>query len=336
MTEIKKPDAFVQATIEKAEAPTHPQSVGKIVIESREAPIFSPNGQTRHEEHEEPQFKRAEAMTSAEITPELVKEASGFYRWIFGNTMHFAACPPCEMRGEDARLTARQAFDTGKEMVDLDRMDSEGLPPCPCCQGEMEYVYDPEAHRRNFEQKLLESDESYMSILRKADGSLGGLAFSYVTDVQREFLLEWGSKYPYMKPELQKPEHQRDLGKYLNCVKDIFREDETNPDKTVMAWNCISVSKDCAGRLPALLGNLFKAISPEHRKLDLLGDVRRNSPAHGIFLGAGGIEGTTFFDEKEGDILIGGPVEWAIASYTLPPEEFKKLKAQRLAERDKK
>ncbi len=270
-----------------------------------------------------------EVMTLKEITPETVKEVTDYYRLVFGNTMHFAVCPDCEQKGLPARLTARQAFGTGKEFVPLAQMDDPGKrPDCPCCKNKMEYFYDPETINDNFRQKLTESDESFLSILRAEDESLAGLAFAYFTNLKRELELEWGSKYPYMKKELQKPEYQRSWERFLAGVSQVFPGETFQGHEKFLAWNCMSVSPASKGFLPHLMCNMFNAMPTSMRDERLLGDVKRDSPAHMIFKTLGGGDGEGFF-EDQGDILIGGPMRDAMDNFNLPPEMFKDLKMKR-------
>ena len=270
---------------------------------------------------------RGEALTSREITPELVRDLSDYYRELFSNTMHFAVCPPCESKGENARLTAREIFGAGKEFVPLAQIDGlENMPLCPCCQQKTQLIYDPDTLRNNFDQKLLGSEKSFLSLLRKGDDSIAGLAFAYITSLKRELALEWGSKYPYMKSELQRPEYQRSLERFLDCVGQILSGYSSDGNEAVLAWNCISVSPEAKGGLSLLLRNLFNKIPEEVRDLMILGDVKKGSYAHTIFRAAGGRDGTLFFEEGESDILVGGKTAWAIDSYTLSPEQFRKKK----------
>jgi len=252
---------------------------------------------------------RNEIMTSAEITPEIVKEVSDYYRWLFGNTMHYAACPTCEGKGVDARLTARQAFGTGEEMVPLDHLDNaEAVVACACCQNPMQLIYDRVTIARNFDEKLRGSDESFLSLLRREDNSIAGLGFAYVTQLDRELELEWGSQYPYMNKDFQRPEYQRSRERFLNCVGQMFPGKEFDGSETLLAWNCISTSPDVkASKIMVLVRNLFDAIPVDMHHLRVLGDVKKGSKAHRFFRSLNGVDGETFF-ERDDEVLIGGNV----------------------------
>jgi hypothetical protein len=252
---------------------------------------------------------RNETMTSEEITPEIVTEVSDYYRWLFGNTMHYATCPSCENRNVDTRLTARQTFGTGEELVPLNQIDNaEGIMSCVCCHNPMQIIYDRETVADNFDQKLRQSDESFLSLLRREDNSLAGLAFAYVTQLDRELDLEWSSKYPYMRNGPQQPEYQRSRESFLNCVGEMFPGNTFDGNETVLAWNCISTSPDIkAGKTILLVRSLFDAIPEEMRHLMVLGDVKKGSQAHRFFRALKGNDGDTFF-ERDDEILIGGNV----------------------------
>lgn len=191
--------------------------IQEIRVKIRQSGQFDPS------EAQVTQILRGEALTSQEITPELVNEVSDFYLWLFRNTMHFTACPPCEMKGLKARLTAKEIFGTTDSFVPSEQMDSiEEMPACPCCQNGMQLIYHPDTLKENFRQKMLKSDESFLSLLRKEDGSIAGLGFAYITNLNREMSLEWPSRYPYMRPDQQKPEYQRSKGRFLTAVGGNF------------------------------------------------------------------------------------------------------------------
>ncbi len=315
----KKPDLPAAKSSTATESPNHPSAQEEVVKEMR---IKIPNQTSQEVQHV--QTLKGEVMTSQEITPETVQEVSDYYRWIFGNTMQFAVCPPCESHGQNALLTARQAFES-KAPIPLDQMDSAQMPTCPCCQKEMQAVYDPETLRDNFRQKLTESDESFLSVLRKADNSLAGLGFAYVTNLTRELRLEWSSKHLYIKKELQKPEYQRSLEHFLACANQVFPGNSFDGSETVLAWNCMSISPEAKGGLMLLMRNLFNKMPNEVKNLRVLGEVKKGSYAHGIFLTVGGCDGTIFF-EKADNILIGGSVRKVLETFNLSLEQFKALK----------
>ena len=274
---------------------------------------------------------RNETMSSREITPEIVKEVADYYRWLFGNTMHYAVCPSCESKGLNARVTARQAFGTGEEFVLLDQLDdTESIAPCPCCDNKMQLIYDPETIVDNFNQKLRGSEESFMSLLRREDDSIAGLGFGYITNFMRELKLEW-NKYPYMKKELQRLEYQRSEERFLACLNQIYGEEHTG-NETVFACNCMSVAPDAKGKLPTVMRNLFACLTPEQLQLKILGDTKRGAYAHSILRASGLKDGTILFDKGEEDILIGGYVSEMQESFCLPSEKFKKRRVIALTE----
>ncbi|MBN1258906.1 hypothetical protein JXA05_04080 [Candidatus Peregrinibacteria bacterium] len=268
---------------------------------------------------------RGEALTSKEITPELVKEVSDYYRWLFSNTYQYVTCPPCEEQGQHALMTARQAFGTENAFVPLNEMDSDHPRQCPCCQTEMPFIYDPEKLTENFMKKLKESDESFLSVLRRnSDNSIAGLSFAFVTSYLRQFELEWQSRYMYMKE--QKPEYQRDPQKFIDCINMIHPEKHLKGHETFLAWNCMSISPEAKGDLMLLMRNMFNAIPPSLWDLNTSGEVKKGSPAHAIFKTVGGHDGTNFFEEDSGDILIGGNVGRVKDVFNMSPDEFRKLK----------
>jgi len=271
-------------------------------------------------------------IASSEITVEMVREASDYYRELFGNTMHFIACKSC-----DFRQTAREAFKTGEEFVALEQMDNPKKQFfCPCCSDktnkmEMERVYDATTIFNNFREKLMGSEDSFLSILRREDNSIAGLAFAYITTAGRERELEWGDYgCPYMRGEAhieQKPEFTEE--RFLECLNtEIFsyRDQPIDRNTKFLAWNCISVSPDMKGKMLDLTVSLFHQIPNDRTDLLVLGDVKvatandiresknvRNIEIpYRFFLALGGKPGKKFFGPNADTVLIGGKVSDAL------------------------
>lgn len=260
----------------------------------------------------QPSF-RTENYRSAEITPTLVEESANFYRWMFGNRMHYVVCPDCENEGHDARFTAQKVFKLLSDKPGKDRMasledmdDPSNIPDCPCCSNKMELVYDPQVINDNFEEKLMGSEDSFLSLLRRGDNSVSGLAFAYITELGRQQDLEWG-KYQYMRKSAQKPEYTRPRSSFLGCVDQVFPERKHDGSEIILGWNCISIAPDAKGKMMPLVGELFGQIPEDRHYLHVLGDVKRGSLAHRFFKKLKGNDGESFFETSD-EILIGGNV----------------------------
>ncbi len=288
---------------------TKPQAPDlKIAIDTR----------SRVEETQERPKIIGEVMNSHEIAPETVVEVTNFYRYIFGNTMHFIAAPDL---GES--LTAREFFGTGRDFVPVKQMDAlMSFPDNPWPGEEALLVYHPPTLRKNLERKLIESEDSILSLLRNEKDEIVGLAFCYVSELLRELELEWISRYNFADPTRQKPEWQRDPEKFLKGVERVYGK-PFDGSEVIMAWNCMSVLPEASGSLPLLMRNMLGKIGPDQRDMLMMGDVKKDSKAHQIFRTIEAKDGTGFF-EDEGDILIGGIAGTIADTFSMDPEEFKK------------
>lgn len=268
---------------------------------------------------------KGEVLRAPEISPELIRKVSDFYRWIFGNTMHFAVCVPCEDQGKKARWTAPQIFQT-KNFVSTEQMDNTALGHCPCCgQKSLRHFYDPAVLRNNFEQKLKKSDDSFLSLVRSPQDGIVSLAFAYITELERELFLEWGHKYMFMQkgPELEKPEYHRSFEHFQHALTPVFPDYPLEKNSTLLAWNCMTNAPDAKGSLPLLMRNLFNSIPIERHALMVLGDVKKGSDAHRHFKVMQGRDVTTFFGEGDTDILIGGNVGIVIKAVNYSNEQYR-------------
>lgn len=227
------------------------------------------------------------SSNSQELTEELLKEITMFYRYIFNNAFpEYSICIDC-----DEQFSAPDAFGTNGDYVSLEKIDSPlNLPNCFLCNDEMKFFIDEESTIENLRQKF--QKDFYITFFRdKETDKLLGLAFGYFDSMRNLVDKEWGHPHNYMKKEYQQLARKLDIDKFiLNASITVSEEgiDEgVDENERVFAWNCAAIDDSISnkGCLSFLMKNFFQSL-PQEDLLDphlkTVFHVLNNSKMHDI------------------------------------------------------
>jgi|WetSurMetagenome_2_1015567.scaffolds.fasta_scaffold16580_2 hypothetical protein len=239
---------------------------------------------------------RIESIGAAEITPEMIREMSDYFRWIFITDFpEYVVCQDCGIT-----KSADEIFGLEKgQHISLEAADNlKEFPDCPCCRKKMEFFHDPERTYKKLSEKIME-DTNVTVLYSNVDGKLEGLAFGYKATVEGIFEREWRYRFGYTKHP--KEQYQRNRKKYLDEICSHLTAvcpptDDNNchsgitPESLAFCGGCLAISPEA--RKHGLSVDLFYAfllsLDPETvENCGLIGEVMTDSMPHAILKKAG-------------------------------------------------
>ena len=216
---------------------------------------------------------RLECFYGSEITSNIIREVSNFYRFMFNNEHeHYLASP---LSGKI--IGPKEVFsDLGNSYADLTRMDSLDLD-CytDLITGEIPVFYHCPTRTESIISQMLKSD-GCVAILRGDDLKICGAAFGYTDTVENVFRNEYARRYQFSKADGQLFENDSSI--FFDRIEQVTGLSESD--------GCFSLA--CVGTIPgsgrginnylSLLKGVFSLI-PESKRDDLLviGESRNDS-----------------------------------------------------------
>lgn len=278
-----------------------------------------------------------EKYTSPEITADLVKEVSDFYRWIFNNAFEQYLFYPSEKIPISPRDVPEFNCAEGK-YVPLEALDEfEPATDFPAKQKTGErarFWHDPKATKEKIGHKL--SQDAHLVLLKtKQKKEIKGLIFGHRCTMKEVFQTEeWENPVYYSGLEDQTCYH--DFENYLKQVNLVFQEnrvkfqniltDNITGDTMIYAWNALALSPDLRGlgQLLALTKTFFGNL-PQEMVNDLLfiGEALLGSNSYILGKSSGGIEVPCVLSQKSQlskgnrSLLLIMPLKKAVNFFTL-------------------
>lgn len=260
---------------------------------------------------------QVETYTSHEMHPQVIREVSDYYCYMFNNNGHYLVFP------ESFRFISPQEFFGREDYVSLAEMYSvKELPRDPETGEQAVFWHHPKITSTIITEKLL--NNAHLALLRDRDThQISGFAFGYQSTAYDMFIQE-GWENPFYYAGIKPPQHQRNFNDFLRKVRRAIlnntnrfpkfaRGDEFfGPGSKVYAWNCVGKSPEVKGKryFWDIMRNFF-AIIPDNTKEQCLefGDARFQSRGYEIFKSAGFIDvpGVFLPEDKElekGDSIL--------------------------------
>jgi hypothetical protein len=282
---------------------------------------------------------RPEVVTSAKLTPKIIKEIADWYRYMFNNeNEHFLAYPST---GEF--ISPWEFFNRPQgEYVSLAEMDAvrpEDLPYHPQTEERAVVFHDPELTRQQLLRQL--GQNGHISILRdNATNEIVGLTFSYLASLRETFDREWYDDYVYCADH-QNPDRKNwsDFLASLNLARQNNQLPPLRAQSEVFCWNCTTTGPQARGLKPmlTLTKNMIESLSPEKRRdknISIVLHTKVGSTGHQLLQAVNAIDVPGFF-AGETSILMSGSLPEIGDKITLPPRQFLSLvKQARIRERE--
>lgn len=183
---------------------------------------------------------QAELYHSAEITQELVKKISDFYRWTFNTEKwHYLIYPSTW-----EFVSPYEIF--GKKYPSIEEMDKfKDYPSHHVTWERAQLFHDPDVTFQKLSDQLKEN--AFLVILREIQSwRIAWITFEYLDTLANIFLKEWQNEYYYMK-EMYRKWHERDFQVFLNWISLEFEskwiKQKISPDTKMLAWNCTTTAE---------------------------------------------------------------------------------------------
>lgn len=256
-----------------------------------------------------------ENLTTEEITPQHIQEATDMIRWIFSHDYpEYAYCPECDpVLPHGKRMDLRQVFGIEqKEYVSLDELsDTSNLPNCDECGTHMELYLDQKGTYETLEKKF--EKDVWLTFLRDYKGDVVGINYAYMRSIKKIFEMEWEANYSYVDSQIR-PNNQRSLEQFLEKVipslkemKTKFGEDpeEINLETPIVCANLIAIAPKYRGQknFYTLATNTFNLLPKEVVQNGFgISESVRGTLAHKLFMAAGGQDVKGIFQDEKLDL----------------------------------
>ena len=284
MPEVFAHDGPAQKVNAGEEAPGAPETAAMEIVAAIKTASETAAGTSAVAETAKTDPFKVESIGSDEITPELLKEISEYFRWIFITDFpEYLVCQSCGVTNP-----ADEVFGLEKGMhVPLSVADNlREFPDCGQCGEKMEFLHDPDRTLRKIEKKL-QKDALFTSIRSAKDNALEGYTFGYKTTLRQAFENEWGYQFGYTKNPAER--RKRDFNRFSGLVcpildiemsRQLGRQVHTDGQSDVYCWNCTVIGPNLRGKrvLPLMLKSFCDSLPVDSiASLPVIGEVMAGS-----------------------------------------------------------
>jgi hypothetical protein len=281
-----------------------------------------------------------ESYNPSTIHNNLVREVTDFYRYIFANDylQHYLVYP-----NQMKTLSPKDIFPAQHQYTPISSLDQ--LQPLPIDSESHEqavFWHDPEFTYQSFKKKLTQT--GIIALLRNQEGSIVGLTFAYIENLENIFHLE-GWEDPLYYSGRKTTAKKRDFSPFLNQLNQkienhrnrypfySWQNAHLREDTKVFLWNTLALAPGYRGldNLLKLTNGLFENVSDDEAySLIVLGESDANESTTQMHKACGSTLISDPFNLNEKTILHMAPVITAKNSYTLSKKHFiAQLKANR-------
>jgi hypothetical protein len=221
-----------------------------------------------------------ETISSAELTSEVLKEVSDFYRWGFNNfnNKHYLVNPATQ-----EFLSSQEVFQKkDDEFVDIETMDNFQDFPKDEAGNQFVFWHDP---RRTYEclERKFEKDANITLLRDKNSNKILGMSSWFKRPFKEIFKEEFQYPFDYStNAESLNKIHERSFSQSSQLIGETFSR-SIDPDEAVVCWNSLVLSPEARNfkTFIPLLGRFMDSLSTEQSKL-FLAEVRAEGTGYRV------------------------------------------------------